>query len=368
MKKWLTAYGGLAASAAVCVITCVSASVVPARTMIYIANADSREIYVLALNERDGTTTVVEKVAVTGAVMPLAVSPDRKYLYASLRSEPYSASSFAIDPDDGKLTLLKTVPLADNMAYLSTDRTGRYLLAASYFGNKISVNSIDPAGAVDPRPLAVLPTGRNAHAIATDPSNRFLFVTNLGDDAILQYRFDETTGRVTPNEPPAVRARTGAGPRHFVFHPNRRFVFCANELDGTVSTYQLDGASGTMAPVDSVSVMPAGFTGGPPATADVHVTPDGRFLYTSERTSNTIAGFGVDGDTGRLTLVGHYPTEAQPRGFNIDPQGKYLLAVGQKSNRLITYAINPRTGALRKVSQMDVGANPNWVEVVALPG
>lgn len=367
MKTPGTHLRGLAAVVAVsAAVAMMSALTGEARTMVYVSNADSRDIYVLALNETDGSATLIDKVAVTGTVMPLAMSPDRTYLFASLRSEPYSVSSFAISPDSGILTLVKTVSMPDNMAYISTDRSGRYLFGASYSGNKISVNAISATGEVNPTPLDVVPTGKNAHAIATDPSNKFLFVTNLGDDVILQYRFNEVTGKITPNDPPAVATRKGAGPRHFAFHPNRRFVFCTNELDGSLDTYRLD-MSGTLRRVDLVSVMPAHFKGGAPAAADVHPTPDGRFVYASERASSTIAAFQVNGDSGTLTLVGNYRTETQPRAFNIDPEGKYLLAAGQKSNGLSSHEIDRHTGALRARSHLDVGRNPNWVEIITLP-
>lgn len=343
----------------------MSITMASARTMIYIANAESREIYVLLLNEKDGSAKVVEKVAMTGSVMSLAISPDRKYLYASLRSEPFSVSSFAINPESGRLRLMQTVPLPDNMAYLSTDRRGRYLFGASYWGHKISVNAISPTGEVNPKPLAVLPTGQHAHCILTDPSNRFLFVSNLGADAIQQYRFNQTSGGITPQQPAAVATKQGAGPRHLVFHPRRHFVFSTNELDATVNTYLLNG-SGTLKLLASTSMLPPAFQGKPWA-ADLHLTPDGRFLYASERTSSTIAAFRVNGRSGHLTLIGHYPTEAQPRGFNLDPQGQYLFAVGQQSHALSTYEIDQQTGALRHLSRMEVGRNPSWVEVVKLP-
>jgi 6-phosphogluconolactonase len=246
------------------------------RTMVYISNADSREISVLELNEKDGSSNMIETVAVVGSVMPLAIDPACKYLYAALRSEPYSVSGWSINPDSGKLRLMQTVPLADNMTYLSTDRSGRYLFGASYSGNKISVNAISAQGEVNPKPLHVIPTGKNAHCILTDPSNKFLFVTNLGADIIMQYRFNETDGGLAPNRPPAVATKKGAGPRHIVFHPNRRFAFCTNELDGTVSMYRFN-ASGTLTSLGSISVMPAGFKN-KPWTADIHLTPNGRFL------------------------------------------------------------------------------------------
>ncbi len=334
-----------------------------ARHIVYVSNADSREISVLELNAADGRVTPVETMPVGGRVMPLAISPGRRFLFAGLRSEPFTVRVFAIDPANGTLSHHATAPLPDNMAYLSTDRTGRYLFGASYSGSRISVNAIGPDGQVGPTPLAVIPTGRNAHAVATDPTNRFLFVTCLGDDLILQFHFDEATGALTPNDPPAVRTKPGAGPRHFVFHPHRQLVFCLNELDGTVDTYRLEDA-GTLGLLATVSILPGDFTGKPWA-ADLHLTPDGRFLYASERTSSTLAAFRVDAERGTLTAIGHEPTEMQPRGFNIAPAGAYLLAAGEKSNGVSVYTIDQANGSLRKVSRISVGEGPNWVEIIA---
>ncbi|EJL88383.1 3-carboxymuconate cyclase [Herbaspirillum sp. CF444] len=338
---------------------------VNAATMVYVSNADSKDIYVMRLN-RDGSVTPVEQVQTGGTVMPLAFSPDHRRLYASLRSQPYSVTTFAVDQQSGKLRALSTVPLADNMANLATDKTGRFLFAASYTGHKISVNPISAAGLVQ-GPAVVINTGKNAHAVGSDPKNNFVFASNLGSDVILQFKFDVATGTLTPNTPPSVATKAGAGPRHFVFHPNLRYVFSTNELDGTVNTYAYDAAHGTLTLQGSVSVVPAGFKGDAPAAADIHLTPDGRFLYASERTSSTLAAFRVNAATGALTLIGNVPTETQPRGFNIDPQGKYLLAVGQKSNGLTSYAINQKTGALTPLQHYELGKNPNWVEIVSFP-
>jgi 6-phosphogluconolactonase len=338
-----------------------------AATMVYVSNADSKEIYVLTLDNKDGALELQEKVAVAGTVMPLAISPNHRYLYASLRSAPFSVSSFAIDQATGRLGLLSTVPLPDNMAYLSTDKTGRFLFGASYTGDKISVNPIGPQGFVQPQPIDVVATRKNAHSIVTDPSNSYVFASNLGGDIILHYKLDPISGHLTPNATPFVETKHGAGPRHILFHPNGRFVYATNELDGTVNTYKFDPAAGTLTLLTSTAVVPADFKGGAPATADLHATPDGRFLYVSERTSNTLAAYRVDGETGALALVGNYPTETQPRGFNIDPRGRFLLAVGQKSNGMTAYAINQETGALAPLKHYEMGKNPNWVEIVDIP-
>ncbi|MQR01904.1 lactonase family protein [Glaciimonas soli] len=339
---------------------------VVAKTMVYLSNADSRDIYVMELNPQDGSLSLVEKVPTGGTVMPLAISPNHEFLYASLRSEPYSVSSFSIDPKNGKLDLLSTVPLADNMANLATDKSGHFLLAASYLGNKISVNPIGQNGEIKTPPVEVINTGKNAHAIATDPSNTHLFASNLGSDVILQFKFDSVTGRVTPNTPPSVATKAGAGPRHFVFDTKARFVYSTNELDGTLNTYRYDAVTGTMTLLVTDSLLPPDFKGGALAPADIHLTPDGRFLYASERTSSTLTGFSVNPDSGKLTLIGSTRTETQPRGFNIDPSGRFLLAVGQKSNGVSSYAIDQETGTLKLLHQYPVGKNPNWVEMIEL--
>ncbi len=340
-------------------------------TFVYISKADSKDIAVLSLDPRSGDLTSVETAIVTTGgpaqigSMPLAISPDKKFLYAGLRFEPFAVVTFAIDPKTGGLRKLGSAKLPDSMAYIATDRTGRHLLGASYGGNKLSVSTISEQGLVMPD-ATIIPSGRNAHAVLTDPSNKYLFATNLGDDAVLQRKFDAASGAIYDNTPAAVKTRPGAGPRHFVFHPNGRYFYLINELDGSLNAYAYDSGKGTLSEIQSVTTLPAGFTG-TPAAADIHITPDGRFLYGTERGSSTIAGFSVDAASGRLTPLGNVDTEKQPRGFAIDPGGRYLLAVGQASHSLSVYAIAPDSGALTRFRQYPMGQNPQWVEIIELP-
>ncbi len=335
----------------------------PARTFVYVSCADSREILALELNPANGDLALVQRLPAGGMAMPLAVSPDRRRLYAGLRSTPYRAASYAIDPSSGHLSLLGHGPLPDSMPYLVTDCTGNHLLSASYGGHKVAVNRIAESGVPD-TPHQVTTTAPNAHAIVPDPSNRFVFVPCLGAHAVLQYRFDETDGSLLPNDPPSVAVRHGAGPRHFVFHPDGFHAYLLNELDATVCVFAFDQDSGTLELRQTESAMPAGHPERPWA-ADLHVTPDGRFLYASERRSSTLAIFAV-GTDGRLTPLGHCATETEPRGFAIDPSGKYLLAVGQASHSMTAYAIDRASGGLRELRKYAMGKNPNWVEIVAL--
>jgi 6-phosphogluconolactonase len=334
-------------------------------TVAYVANADSREISVLSLDRSSGEVKALQTLAVGGVVMPMAVSPDRRFLYASLRSEPFSVASFGIERSTGTLKPQGTTALPDNMANIATDRTGRWLFAASYGGHKMSVSPIGPDGTVAAA-TQVLPTGQNAHAAVISPDNRFLFVTNLGSDQVMQYRFDAPSGRVTANTPATMPGRAKAGPRHLVFHPSGRFAYLLNELDAGVDLLAYDATQGTLSPRKTWPTLPSGFSGKPWA-ADLHLTPDGRFLYTSERTSNTLAMWAVNAANGELTLIGHVATEKQPRGFQIDPSGRWLLAVGQVSNALSTYRIDPDSGKLSLQGSTPLGKNPNWVEIVELP-
>ena len=183
------------------------------------------------------------------------------------------------------------------MAYIATDRTGRFLLGASYPGHKVTVSPIGPPGTVQPA-HQVLPDHPNAHSILADAANRNVIVPTLGNDSVNQFKFDAATGKLTPNAPPSVRVKEKAGPRHFAFHPNGKIVYVLGELDGAVYVFDYDAATGQLKEKQSVSALPPDFQGKPSA-ADLHITPDGKFLYGSERTSSTLAGFKVDPATGR---------------------------------------------------------------------
>src|SRR2546425_2756385 len=360
---------GMAALIAIAAGTLMASSA-GAATFVYVGNAESNEIYVLQLDRQNGDLTVVEKMPIPGIEKPgistpIAVSPDARSLYGGPRGEPKVAAGFAIDPSSGKLKHVASGPLADSMAYIATDRTGRFLLGASYPGHKVTVNPIGPPGTVQP-PQQVLPNYPNAHSILADAANRHVLVPTLGNDRVNQFTFDAATGKLAPTTPPAVEVKAKAGPRHFVFHPGRKLVYVIGELDGSVYVFDYDAGSGRLTEKQTVSALPPDFQGKPSA-ADLHVTPDGKFLYASERTSSTLAGFRVDPAKGTLTPIGSVPTEKQPRGFNIDSSGRYLLAVGQLSHGLSSYAIDQATGKLTKLKEYPMGKNPNWIEIIDLP-
>ena len=348
-----------------------------AATFVYVSNAEDGEIGAYAM-QADGALKALARVQAGKVVMPMAVSPNRRLLYAASRSKPYTVHVYAIDPGSGALKPLSTAPLAESFPYISLDRNGRFLFGASYGGHLVSVNAVGGDGRVFAEPLQVVPVGRNAHSILVDATNRFVYVPNLGTDQIFQFLFDEKSGRLASNTPAVAQMKPGTGPRHFVFSRDNRFVYLLSELLATVTTLSLDAKTGLLTEVSSASALPpdSKLVPGSPRphprntdndiwAADLHLTPDGKFLYASERTSSTLAAFGVDAASGKLGYLSSTPTEKQPRGFAIDPGGRFLVASGEKSETISVYALDPASGALKLLQKVPAGKGANWVEIVA---
>ncbi|MDH6260114.1 beta-propeller fold lactonase family protein [Bradyrhizobium sp. BR13661] len=343
-----------------------------AETFAYVGNADSNDISVFKIAD-NGEMTPLQTAAFTGvdkpgSSTPLAITPDHRVLIAGVRSQPFQAVSFAIDPKTGLLSHIGNGPLADSMANIATDRDGKVLFSASYGGNKVALNPLSANGVVG-EPKQVIPTGLNAHAFLPSPDNRYVFATNLGSDQVLSFAFDAAAGSLTPSDPP-LKTPEKSGPRHFVFHPNGKFVYLIHELNAEIAAYSYEARSGAWSEIQRTTALPEGFNGQEPSqkpwAADIHITPDGRFLYASERTTNTLTGYKVDASSGMLTTIGSVPTEKQPRGFNIDPTGRYLAAVGELSDGMTVYAIDQSSGALSKLKSYPTGKKPNWVEFLTL--
>src|SRR6266849_4907542 len=309
-----------------------------AATFVYVSNAEDGEIGAYSM-QADGALKALARVQAAKVVMPMAVSPNRRLLYAASRSKPYT----------------------------------------------VHVNAVGGDGRVLAEPLQVIPVGRNAHSILVDATNRFVYVPNLGTDQIFQFVFDEKTGRLASNTPAVAQMKQGSGPRHFIFSPDNKYVYLLSELVATVTTLSLDANTGLLTEASSASALPPdsklqpgaprggiGAPGGPPPrntdndiwAADLHLTPNGKFLYASERTSNTLAAFSVDAGSGKLTYLSSTPTEKQPRGFAIDPKGRFLIASGEKSETISVYAIDPASGALKLLQKYPTGKGSNWVEIV----
>lgn len=381
MKKTLIAAGAM---------LCAASVMAQEPALVYVSNGDSGTVTAYQLDKNHRRLTPVGEYATGLKSMPMAVSADKKTLYVSVRSQPYHVSGWHIEPD-GALSHMGDTPLPEAMAYLALDKSGHFLLSSSYGGDLFSINRIAADGKVDSAPVQVVHTGKRAHAIQTDPSNRFLFVPLLGADQLLQYRFDSRSGTVTPNSPASVNIQREAatGPRHFAFAPRRdqhgeQNVYVLTEMAGNISRLTLN-KQGTLREHEATpSLDPAiartmqrgearPLTGDDDLPqsekpriwqADIHITPDGRFLYSTERTSSTITAFRVSPVDGRLTLINSTKTEAQPRGFAIDNSGKFLIESGQKSTQLSLYSIDQGKGTLDLIQRVPTGKGANWVTIV----
>ena len=367
-------------------VSLISVESVSAATYVYVSNADDGDIGLYTL-ESDGTLKPGDKFDAGGKpVMPMSVSPDKKYLFAAVRAKPFTAVTYSIDRKSGKLKEVGRGPLAESFPYIWADKTGKFLLGASYGANLVSVNPIGRDGKVG-EPLQVIPTARNAHSIVTDRTNKFVFVPHLGTDQIFQFRFDDKSGKLTANTPPVVQMRSGTGPRHIIISADNKFAYLLSELVATVTTLSLDPKTGQLKETSVASFLapesklvpgaPRGAISGPGTNAppprdvsndiwasDLHLTPNGKFLYALERTGNQIGAMSVDPATGKLTYLSTTPTEKQPRGFQIDPSGKYMVVTGEKSETISVYSIEDN-GALRLLKQYPTGKGSNWVEIVS---
>ena len=389
MKTSITAMTTAASAVVAALLTIGATTISAAATFVYVSDADDATIDAYLLNMKTGALTSIGKVEAGKTVMPMAVSPNRKFLYAVVRSQPVRVITYAIDGKTGALAQKATAPLPDSMPYVSTDRSGRFLFTASYGGDKIAVSPIGADGLVTAEAIQVLPTGRNAHSILADRTNRFVYSANLGANQVLQFAFDAKTGKLTPLDPTAVKPEPGHGPRHLAFSRDNKFLYVLNELSGHVTQYAIDSNTGTLKLVDSVPSVPPELgmkwgqplapVGAAPATpaaapkpddkppiwaADLRLTPNGKFLYTTERNTDKIALFTVAPRTGKLTYITNFATERQPRGINIDPSGRYLVASGEKSDRLSVYRINQANGKLDEPTRYPVGKGANWIEIV----
>lgn len=353
-----------------------------AHTFVYVAHGTDISSYQVMAD--DGVLAPGPRIDAGGNAMPMAVSPDRHFLFVAVRSKPYAVRTYAIDKTSGNLTLASNAPLAESMAFISLDKTGRTLYGASYGGHLISVNQVDADGRVSEEAVQVMPLGRNPHAIRVDESNQFVYVTSLGTDQVFQFRRDAKTGKLSPNTPASVALAPVTGPRHFVTSRDQRFLFAVTEMRGSVITFGIDGKTGLLTELSSApgvapdSKLVPGQVRGTPGpdgaprdnsrdiwASDIHLTPDGKFLYIAERTSSSLARFGVDQASGKLTYLGSTPTENTPRSFAIDPKGRFLIASGEKSDTISVYAIDAASGALGAPKQYATGKGASWVEIVS---
>lgn len=348
-----------------------------AQTFVYVSEASDGTIARYALNEQTGALQLLGHTKANGKVMPMALSTDHKYLYAAIRSKPLQLVSWSIDSKTGDLSQPSAVAAAASYPYISTDKQGRFLLGASYDGDVVHVYRLASDGKVIASPVGSYKTGHAAHSVIVDASGKEAYVGNLGTDRVLQLKLS-AGGELKALGNGYVNTAAENGPRHSVLSPDNRYLYNIGEMGGIITQFRRE-ASGELVKVAETpnavaekyklehgKERPADYSDPTPRiwAADIGLTPDGRFLYVSERTSSTVSGYQVNKADGKLTLIGSWQVEKQPRGIAISPDGRWLIASGEKSAVTGSYEINAKSGALRKVSEAPVGGDANWVTVV----
>jgi 6-phosphogluconolactonase len=346
---------------------------------LYVGLQDDDKVVVLAVDADSGRPTRQSEVAVKGP-SAMAVAADHRTLYVGGRGGP-AIAALRIGAGGG-LTPIGETPQPHAPTFLALDRTGKFMLVAYYQGAGAAIYRVEADGAVGAASQDWLATDIGAHAIATDPSNRFAFVPHIsrvqdnvleppknipGPNVIMQFRFDPHAGRLSPNSPLRVEQPDRTGPRHYCFHPNLDVAYFSNEQGCSVTAYRLDRAAGALTATQTISTLPAGFAARN-TCSQIHLTPSGSFLYVGNRGHNSIAGFAVDPATGLLTPAGHIETEAVPSAFCVDPGGNFVFAAGTVTGRLASYRIDGVTGALTPLGTQPVGRRPAALAAVRLGG
>lgn len=305
-----------------------------------------------------------------------AITRDQKRLYRVGGGEVESYEIL----DSGKLESLGKEPTEAKAGYLGLDATDRFFAGSNYGGGSVAVWVIGEDGVAKGTPVAEMMLEKAAHSSVFAPGNDFLLVPATTPNKVFQMRFDAGTGGIEKNDPFFVSGPTGENtaqqPRHIVFHQNGKFAYTTLERESPgVGVWKWNADAGSLELVQNIITLPDGFPG-TITTADLHLTPDARFLYVSNRDltdrkavtgNSSIVGFEVDSDSGKLTLIGHTHVPQIPRGFTIDRAGEYLYAAGQVAAKLEVFRIHPETGALTSVQLLDVGKGPNWVRCVTKP-
>lgn len=322
-------------------------------------------IYYGTLESSSGTIKISDTIG--GIINPsfVALSHDRKLLYAV--SETGSGELFAYrlgQEEKQPPSLLGQWPTgAGAPCHIAVDRSDRLVIVSNYMDGVVNVFYRNPLDSLIEIQRLQLDrdgdaTASHAHSATFSPDNRFVFIADLGKDKIWAFRIDSSIFSTlhNPAKSPILIEETSlhwqhqglekaAGPRHFTFHPNGQSAYLVNELNASITAFSYQAAAGKLSAIQSITTLPDGFTDFN-ACADIHLHPNGRFLYASNRGHNSIVSYHI-ADNGQLSLLAHTPTGgAFPRNFAISPDGQHLLVANQNSNNILCFTIHPQKGTL----------------------
>jgi 6-phosphogluconolactonase len=309
------------------------------------------------LDTTTGKLTSLGSMATTKTPAWLTISPNGKFLYA-INEQADGVSAFALDPKTAKLTPLNNVPTkGKGPCHVSVDHTGKALFVANYGSGSLESFQIKADGSIGDRASFIQNEGSSAdknrqkgphaHSANISPDNRFLVLADLGLDKLLVFKIDPATAKLTPNDPPSASVKPGSGPRHFVFSPDSKFGYVINEMGNIVIGFAYDKQKGTLKEIQTIGTTPDDYKGTNNTTAEIFMSPDGRFLYGSNRGVGTIAVYSVDKKTGMLAKIQDAATGGTTiRSFGIDPTGEFVLAGLQEKDTVVEFRRDKSTGKL----------------------
>ncbi len=325
-------------------------------------------IHVYRTDPATGAWTHVQHIGDLVNPSYLALSHDQRFLY-SVHGDGDYATAFALDPATGQAKVLNRAATGGkNGVREAVDPSGKFLVMANYASGSVAVLPIAPDGSLkdqhqlvqlpgEPGPHKVEQMSSHPHDVVFDPSGRFVLVPDKGLDRIFVLRFDAATGRLAPTEQGSVKSRPGAGSRHLAFHPKLPIVWVLNELDSTIATYRFDTERGALTALQVMATLPTDFTGYS-TTAEIAVSPDGRFVYGSNRGHDSVAIFAANPE-GLLSVVGWQPTQGSgPRFIGLDPAGHFLYAANEQGDTVVTFRVDGSSGKLTPTGQVIKNASP----------
>ncbi|MFO0425437.1 MAG: lactonase family protein [Planctomyces sp.] len=336
-------------------------------------------IHAYGLNTETGQLTLKERTTDPKNAFFIALSPDRKYLYSIHApgqfggKENEQVAAYSLEGRTGRMKLLnRTSALGTAACYLDVDATGKTVFVANYSTGSVASIPVRPDGTLGEAATFVQHEGHSvdktrqdaahAHCIVVTPDNRFVLSADLGLDRILSYRIESGTSRMVPSASPFFRTIPGAGPRHLTFHPNGRHVYVINELANSVTLFDYIKESGILTEQQTLSTVPLDFTG-TSHTADVKVTPNGRFMYGTNRGHDSIACYRLN-DSGRMELITIEPSLGKgPQNLVITPDGKYLLCANMPGNNLVVFRIDADTGKISSAGDPVTLTGPSCIRI-----
>jgi len=337
----------------------------------------SEGIYVYKFNSETGEFSFVSSAKADNPSF-LAVSPNEEFVYAVNENgnDKGSIAAYSFDKKTGQLSYLnKQSSGGDHPCYVNIDKSGKWVVCGNYTGGSLAVLQAMPDGKLLPPTQVINHEGGSinkqrqekphVHSTIFSPDDKYLFVPDLGMDKVMIYPFDNNTGKLDPASSSFAQIEPGAGPRHFTFHPSGNYAYLMEEMSGNVIAFSYD-KKGKLTNIQTISAIPSDYKG-PIGSADIHVSPDGKFLYASNRgESNTVAIFSI-GNDGQLKLVGHQSTLGKtPRNFNLDPSGNYLLVANQNGNNVVIFKRDKQTGMLTPLAKQIEVPSPvcvKWASV-----